>query len=166
VYLAEFAHLLKLIKNYHVEQLTAKKLKDYFLYCLDQERMRERKLNGKINAIKFYFEQVLHRERMFFDIPRLKKPLRSPKMLSKAEVKKIFVETKNIKHIIALKLCYGMGLRVSEVVKIKLEHIDSSRMLLLIVGAKRKKIGMYPCPKACCPNFGGIANYISLKSFY
>jgi len=151
MYLAEFAHLLRLIKNYHVEQLTAKKLKDYFLYCLHQERMRERKLNGKINAIKFYFEQVLHRERMFFDIPRPKKPLRLPKKLSKAEVKKLFVETKNFKHIIAIKLCYGMGLRVSEVVRIKLEHIDSSRMLLLIVGAKGKRDRYVPLPESLLP---------------
>ena len=151
IYLAEFTHLLKLIKKHPVDQLTPKKLKDYFLYCLHQEGMRERKLNGKINAIKFYFEQVLHRERMFFDIPRPKKPLTLPKMLSKAEVKKIFTETTNLKHIIALKLCYGMGLRVSEVVKIKLNHVDSSRMVVLIVAAKGKKDRYVPLPNSLLP---------------
>lgn len=165
IYLAEFAHLLKLIKNYPIEQLTAKKLKDYFLYCLHQEGMRERKLNGKINAIKFYFEQVLHRERMFFDIPRPKKPLTLPKMLSKAEVKKIFVETKNFKHIIALKLCYGMGLRVSEAVKIKLEHIDSSRMVVLIVGAKGKKDRYVPLPESLLPQLREYCQLYKPKEF-
>lgn len=151
IYLAEFTHLLRLIKNHKVDQLTPKKLKAYFLYCLHQEKMSERKLNGKINAIKFYFEQVLHHERMFFDIPRPKKPLTLPKILSKAEVKKLFDVLINPKHVIALKLCYGMGLRVSEVVKLKLEHIDSSRMVVQIVGAKGKKDRYVPLPKSILP---------------
>ncbi len=151
VYLAEFAHLLKLIGNYPVEKLTPKKLKDYFLYCLSKEQMRERKMNGKINAVKFYFEKVLHKERMFFDIPRPKKPIRLPKMLSKAEVKKLFAQVSNKKHLLALKLCYGMGLRVSEVVKIKLEDIDSSRMVVQVVGAKGKKDRYVPLPQSLLP---------------
>ncbi|WP_236262885.1 tyrosine-type recombinase/integrase [Aggregatimonas sangjinii] len=151
IYLAEFAHLLKLIKQVPVDQLNAKKIKDYFLYCLNKEGMRERKLNGKINAIKFYFEQVLHRERMFFDIPRPKKPITLPKMLSKAQVKRLFENTANLKHAMALKLCYGMGLRVSEVVRLKLEHVDSSRMVVLIAGAKGKKDRYVPLPKSLLP---------------
>ncbi|MDG3587524.1 phage integrase N-terminal SAM-like domain-containing protein [Galbibacter pacificus] len=78
MYLSEFAHLLKLLNDYPVKRLTSQCLKDYFLYCLKQEKMCERKMNGKINAIKFYFEQVLHQPKMFFDIPRPKKPLTLP----------------------------------------------------------------------------------------
>ena len=151
VYLAEFAHLLRLLNDFPVEQLTPKKLKDYFLYCLKQEDMKEAKLNGKINAIKFYFEQVLHRPKMFFHIPRPKKPLKLPKMLSKHEVKKILNQTNNSKHNIALQMCYGMGLRVSEVVRVKLDHIDSSRMVVCIVGAKGKKDRYVPLPKSILP---------------
>lgn len=151
IYLAEFAHLLRLIKNYPVEKLTPDRLKDYFLYCVDQEQMAERKMNGKINAIKFYFEKVLHKERMFFNIPRPKKPIRLPKMLSKAEVKRLFDQVSNKKHLLALKLCYGMGLRVSEVVKLKLENIDSSRMVIQVVGAKGKKDRYVPLPKRVLP---------------
>jgi len=59
-------------------------------------KVGERKINGKINAVKFYFEQVLHQPKMFFDIPRPKKALKLPKMLSKSEVKKIFKNTNNL----------------------------------------------------------------------
>jgi site-specific recombinase XerD len=148
MYLAEFAHLLRLLHDFPVEHLTPKRLKDYFLYCLEVEGMKERKLNGKVNAIKFYFEQVLHRPRMFFDIPRPKKPATLPKMLSKHEVKKLFKQVSNQKHIIALQMCYGLGLRVSEVVKLKVNHIDSSRMVVRIVGAKGKKDRYVPLPKS------------------
>lgn len=165
IYLAEFAHLLKLIKNHPVELLNPKKLKDYFLYCLNQEGMKERKLNGKINAIKFYFEQVMHSERMFFDIPRPKKPLTLPKMLSKVEVKKIFTETTNLKHLIALKMCYGMGLRVSEVVRLKLEHLDSCRMVVQVVAAKGKKDRYVPLPESILPQLRVYYKKYSPKEF-
>jgi len=151
VYLAEFHHLLKLLKAHSIDQLDKVRLKDYFLYCIEKEGMSERKLNGKINSIKFYFEQVLHRPRMFFDIPRPKKPLVLPKMLSKEQVKKIFEATKNLKHLVALKLCYGAGLRVSEVVNIKINDLDSSRMVIHIVGAKGKKDRYVPLPEKLLP---------------
>ena len=82
-------------------------------------------MNGKINAIKFYFEKVQHQPQMFFDIPRPKKPSTLPKMLSKTEIRKLFKQVENKKHLLILKLCYGMGLRVSEIVNIKIFNIDS-----------------------------------------
>ncbi len=139
VYVAEFMHLLQLIDKHPIEKLTANKLKDYFLYCVNNLNMKERKMNGKINAIKFYFEQVLHQPKMFFDIPRPKKPITLPKMLSIKEIKRIFLVVDNKKHLLILKLCYGMGLRVSEVVNLKITDIDSSRMQVLVAGAKGKK---------------------------
>ena len=151
IYIAEFVHLLQLIKNYPVDELTPKKLKDYFLYCVYQEKMGERKMNGKINAIKFYFEKVLYRPQLFFDIPRPKKPATLPKMLAKSEVAKLFKQVENLKHRIALELCYGLGLRVSEVVALKINDIDSSRMVVHIRGAKGKKDRMVPLPVTLLP---------------
>lgn len=150
-YLGELYHLLRLLKAYPIEDLTPKRLKDYFLYCVQKEGMAERKLNGKINAIKFYFEQVLHRPKMFFDIPRPKKPQQLPKTLSKNEVRRIFEVTGNLKHLVALKLSYGMGLRVSEVVNLKVEDIDSDRMVVHIRGAKGKKDRYVPLPTSIMP---------------
>lgn len=138
-YTTEFAHLLRTIKHYSVNELTQERLKDYFLYCIKKENIKENHLNSRINAIKFYFEKVLHREKMFFDIPRPKTPKQLPKMLAKSEIKKIFKQTSNPKHLLMLQLSYGMGLRVSEIVNLKIEHINSEDMLVLIAGAKGKK---------------------------
>ena len=139
MYISEFTHLLVLLKHHPVNNLTQERLRDYFLYCVQKLKMKERKMNGKINAIKFYFEHVLHQHQMFFDIPRPKKPQTLPKMLSKKQIQKLFEQVTNPKHLLILKLTYGMGLRVSEVVHIKLSDIDSQRMQVLIAGAKGKK---------------------------
>ncbi len=150
-YTTEFAHLLRTIKHYSVNELTQERLKDYFLYCIKKENIKENHLNSRINAIKFYFEKVLHREKMFFDIPRPKTPKLLPKMLTKSEIKKIFKQTSNPKHLLMLQLSYGMGLRVSEIVNLKIEHINSEDMLVLIAGAKGKKDRYTNLPESILP---------------
>ena len=93
-----------------------------------------------MNAIKFYFEQVLHREKFFFEeIPRPQKKSSLPKVFSKSDIAKIFAQVENPKHQLMLKLCYGMGLRVSEIVNLKITNIDSGRMLVHLEAAKGKK---------------------------
>lgn len=151
MYLAEFMHLLTLLKSKPVNDLNSDRLKDYFLYCVQELQMKERKMNGKINAIKFYYEKVAQRPKMFFNIPRPKKPLTLPKMLSKKEVKRLFATITNPKHSIALQLSYGMGLRVSEVVNLKIKDIDSSRMQVGIRAAKGKKDRYVPLPQSLLP---------------
>ncbi len=56
--------------------------------------------------------------------------------MSKEEVARILSNVDNIKHKAILMLVYSAGLRVSEVVKLKPEDIDSDRKLILIKGAK------------------------------
>jgi len=138
-YSSEFVQLLQILKEVDVSTLTSERLRSYLLYCFRELRLSENSVHSRLNAIKFYFEQVLHREKFFADIPRPKRPAKLPKVLNEDEVKRIFEAVKNPKHNLMLELCYGMGLRVSEIVKIRLCHIDSGRMQVLIEGSKGKK---------------------------
>lgn len=138
-YSIAFAQLLYSLKSYPVNDLTPERLRSYFLYCHQKLELSESEIHGRINAIKFYFEQVLHRDKMFFDIPRPKKRLLLPKMLNRKEVQKVLEAKENKKHKLMLKLCYGMGLRVSEVAGLKISDIDSVSMLVRIEQAKGKK---------------------------
>ena len=62
-----------------------------------------------------------------------------PKVINAQDIKKLFEVTTNLKHNTMLKLCYGMGLRVSEIVSLKIMDIDSKNMQVLIEKAKGKK---------------------------
>lgn len=62
-----------------------------------------------------------------------------PEILSKGEVKRILAAVDNMKHKAILMLIYSAGLRVSEVVKLKHENIESDRKLIFIKGAKGRK---------------------------
>lgn len=138
-YLSEFAQFLHLLAAHPASDLSPDRLKSYFLYCINQLKLSENQIHSRINALKFYYEQVLHRPKMFLDIPRPKKPSLLPEVLNTREIKRLFSVTTNPKHLLMLKLCYGMGLRVSEITALKVEHIDSQRMQVLIKSAKGKK---------------------------
>lgn len=138
-YSVEFAQLLYILKDFPVQELTPEKLKSYFLYCTAELHLSENQIHSRMNAVKFYFEKVLHRDKLFFDIPRPKKPLLLPKALNTSEIKKLFSVVENPKHQLILQLCYGMGLRVSEIVNIKIQDIDSVAYTVLIQKGKGKK---------------------------
>ena len=89
--------------------------------------------------MKFYYEQVLKRERFFWEIPRPKKPLLLPRLLNENELAKLFNSLTNKKHKAMLFTIYSAGLRVSELVNLKISDIDSKRMQIFIERAKGKK---------------------------
>lgn len=138
-YSIEFAQLLYIIKDFPVNLLSPEKLRSYLLYCIKELKLSENQIHSRLNAIKFYFEQVLKRPAVTFDIPRPKKPSTLPKVLNVKEVKQLFSVTDNIKHLLILQLCYGMGLRVSEIIQLKIADIDEHRMQVHIQSAKGKK---------------------------
>ncbi len=92
-----------------------------------------------LNGVKFFYEQVLGRERMLFDLPRPKTPLILPKVLGETELARLFNALTNIKHKAILFVAYSAGLRVSEVTNLQICHVDSDRMQLLISRSKGDK---------------------------
>jgi site-specific recombinase XerD len=109
------------------------------LWLINRRNYGEMQAHTAINAIKFYFEKVIHRPRIVVDLPRPKKPLVLPKVMGKKSIGRIIRETENIKHRCMLMLAYAAGLRVSEIVAVRLKDIDSDRMTIFISRAKGKK---------------------------
>lgn len=138
-YRNEFMQLLLALKSHSVDDCDAEKIRSYMLYCTKTLQLSENSLHSRLNALKFYFEQVLHREKFFYEIPRPKKPSKLPKIINNKDIKKLLDKTENLKHNTMLKLCYGMGLRVSEIVNLKISDIDSKNMQVFIERAKGKK---------------------------
>jgi integrase/recombinase XerD len=114
-------------------------LRTYLLHCVNDLKLSENTLHSRINACKFYFEQVLHKEKFFFEIPRPKKPLILPKLLNEKELGGLFNALANKKHKGMLFTAYSAGLRVSEIVNLKIVDIDSGRMQVRVEHAKGKK---------------------------
>jgi site-specific recombinase XerD len=138
-YTNEFVQMLKALGTQPVDELCIMKLKAYFIYCIDQLKLSASLVNSRINAIKFYFEQVLHQEKLFFEIPRPKIISQQSTEISPRDIKKMLSIVENKKHGLLLKMCYGMGLRVSELVHIKISDIDIGSMQVVVNQGKGKK---------------------------
>ncbi len=138
-YLQEMTHLLQLLKAIPADELKPEHLKRYLIHCHEKLMLKENTLHSRINALKFYYEQVLGREKFFWEIPRPKKQMILPKVLGEEEVARLFNALTNIKHKAMLFTAYSAGLRVSEIAALKLSDIDSSRMQIRIENAKGKK---------------------------
>lgn len=138
-YVNEMAQLLQTLGNIPADELNPGHLKRYLVYCLEKLNLKENTLHSRINALKFYYEQVLGREKFFWEIPRPKKHLILPKVLSEDELARLFNALPNIKHKAMLFTAYSAGLRVSEICALKIENIDSGRMQIFVENAKGKK---------------------------
>jgi site-specific recombinase XerD len=90
-------------------------------------------------ALRFYYVKMQGRKDWEFHLPFPRRAETLPNILSQREVKGIFDAIDNLKHKTMLLMGYAAGLRVSEVVNLKLKDIDSDRMVISIKGAKGKK---------------------------
>lgn len=138
-YTNEFVQFLNTIKEKHAAEFTTDRIRDYMQYCFEKLKLSENTLHSKINALKFYYEQVLERERFFWEIPRPKKREILPKVISKERIADLINSIENVKHKTIIMLTYACGLRVSEVVSLKIKHIDGQRKTIFIEKAKGKK---------------------------
>lgn len=135
----EFRQFLQAIKKIPAEGFSVARLKDYFHYCYSTLHLSENTMHSRINALKFYYEQVLGREKFFWEIPRPKKHLILPKVLGEEELRKLFNAANNLKHKAILFAAYSAGLRVSEVINLRLQDIDRERKQLFVYCSKGKK---------------------------
>jgi len=119
-------------------EITNEDVKDYLFYLVEEKEVSASTLNTAINALKFYYGEVLKRG-FVYELKRPKKDKKLPVVLSQEEISRILSSITNIKHRLILMLIYSAGLRVSEVVKLKPRDIDDERKLIHIKGGKGRK---------------------------
>ena len=95
-------------------------------------------VNVVLNALRFYRRYVLG-ELEVLDVPLVRRNLKLPVVFTKKEVGWILDEVRNVKHRLILALMYGAGLRVSEVVKLRVGDLRFEEGLMMIRQAKGGK---------------------------
>ena len=98
--------------------------------------------NQVINAIRFLYKYGLDRKYDKVSFKRPKKEKKLPKVIDTDIIINKLNNIQNLKHKAILTLTYSVGLRVSEVVNLNIEDIDSKRMLIIILKMRKvEKIG-------------------------
>lgn len=109
-----------------------------FLYEKQKAGYSASAINLYLNAVKFYMRSILKRHEDFC-IRMAKRPQQLPEILSRVEIEKILGCISNQKHRLLIALSYGAGLRVSEIVRLKIRDIDFERNLLMVRHGKGNK---------------------------
>jgi site-specific recombinase XerD len=138
-YLAAFEEFINYYHQYDISKIDDMKVVAFIRYLVTERKVSTAYQNQSINAIKFYYEKVLYSPRKVYYIDRPKVEKTLPTVLSTSEVASLMKQVVNIKHKTILMLTYSSGLRISELLNLKLTDIDSQRKQIKIEQGKGKK---------------------------
>ena len=132
------------IKSLGEKQITHCNSHDFQSYLDNYNFTSISQQNQIINAIRFLYKYGLNKKykKVSFERPRKEKIL--PKIIDKDYLLSKIEKIDNLKHKTIISLAYSVGLRVSEIVNLKIVDIDSKRMLINIVQAKGQKDRIVP----------------------
>jgi site-specific recombinase XerD len=120
------------------DTVTVEDLRRYQLHLVDHGTSPV-SINAAITGLKFFLDVTLDRRELIAKMRPVRVPRKLPVVLSRDEVARLIAAADNLKHQTALSVAYGAGLRVSEVVALKVTDIDSQRMTLRIEQGKGSK---------------------------
>ncbi len=138
---AYLAAVTRLARHYHCspDRLSPQEVQAYLVHMLRGEHLAWSTCSIAVHAFRFLYHTTLGRPASTFTIPGPKQPQRLPVILSPAEVHRLLESTATRKQRAVLATTYGAGLRVSEVVRLQLHHLDAERMTLRVEQGKGAK---------------------------
>ena len=134
-----FLMFLRYFNETKPSSITKDEIMDFLIQYRNSKKWSATGQNQLISSIKFFYEQLLKRPKANYDFPRADKPFQLPTVFAIEEVKDLITKTINLKHRTILCLAYSGGLRVSEIIGLKIKDIDSKRMVITLRAAKGKK---------------------------
>jgi site-specific recombinase XerD len=129
-----------LTKHYNrsPENIKKEMIEDYLLHLKKEKGHSPNSCGSVLSGLRFFYSNVLEKE-ISIDFSVRRKSRKLPTVLTKEQIWDIICSPKNLKHRLMLMTTYSAGLRSSEVVKLKPEHIESNRMLIKVVDGKGRK---------------------------
>lgn len=121
------------------DRLGAEEIRQYQLYLLRERKLSSSTRNLALSALRFFYKVTLGRPWALEHMGYPRRPKKLPVVLSKPEVSRVFSAVRNLKHRTLLMTLYGTGMRVSEATRLRVEDIDSKRMVIRVRQAKGKK---------------------------
>lgn len=124
-------------KKFNLEKIDEEKIKQ-FLLSKQSKNYSSQTVNLYLNAIKFFYREVLKIPQKI-NLKFAKRSKKLPIVLSREEIKNIIGAIRNPKHKLIISLAYGAGLRISEVVSLKLKDVNLGELTIHLKNAKGRK---------------------------
>jgi integrase/recombinase XerD len=111
----------------------------YLLHLIEQRRSSWSYYNQNLQALRFLYNVTLGRDWVLKHIACPKRPRRLPVVLGPDELCRFFAAVGSLKHRTILMTAYAAGLRVSEVAGLRVDDIDSQRMVIRVRQGKGRR---------------------------
>ncbi|RMH64633.1 MAG: hypothetical protein D6677_04400 [Calditrichaeota bacterium] len=138
-YLSAIKLFLDYVKGKNVTEVDDALIQNYLFFCKTKKKYGYSSMKQVLASIRFLYINVLGKPVPASLNVKMKKPQTLPVVLSREEVQKLIKVTANIKHKTILLLIYSAGLRLGELLNLKISDIDSKRLKIHIRQAKGKK---------------------------
>ncbi len=145
--ISTYCSMLRQAEGYFQKPISAtteSELFDYIYHLIHNKKLAYSTQRQLISAFKLYYSEILSQPINLDRILPAKKPFKIPVVLSKKDVLKMIDSTKNLKHQCILVALYSGGIRVGELINLKIKDIDSTRMVISIVQGKGAKDRLIP----------------------
>ena len=131
--------LLSFYKDKPAESIDTDDIQSYLNYLAEERKVAASTQNQALNAIVFFFKEVLKRDPGdFSDFVRAKQPLHVPEVLTRSEVERLLDAMSGVNQLMA-GLLYGAGLRLMECIRLRVKDIDFDAGRLTIRDGKGRK---------------------------
>jgi integrase/recombinase XerD len=121
------------------DRLGPEQIREYQLFLVQRRKLSWAPFNQTVCALRFFYHDVLHRKWMIEHIPYPRHEQKLPVVLSPAEVVALFQNTLNLRHRAILMTIYAAGLRVSELINLRVTDIDRQRQVICVRQGKGHK---------------------------
>jgi site-specific recombinase XerD len=122
------------------DRISCDEVHTYLLHLLEEKKKGWGTIQGICTALRFFYIATLKQSQATFSIPARKTAKRLPQVLDAEELKRLFAVTRNnLRDQTLIMTGYSAGLRVSEVVRLKVTNIDSARMMIYVENGKGNK---------------------------
>jgi integron integrase len=139
---AYWSWVVRLVRHFdskiHPKDLSAGQLAEFLTHLAAVGMVAASTQNQALNALLFLYREVLHQEQLVADFERVRRPARLPEVLSQPEVKKLLAAAAT-EHQLPLQLLYGTGMRLMELLRLRVKDVDLARNIILIHAGKGDK---------------------------
>jgi len=129
------------------DKISEEEIRQYFLYLKNTRQIAGSTIRVALGGIKFFYQKTLRRDLKTLDLVRPSQGKRLPVVLSATEVRQILGHIQRLHYRVCLSTIYACGLRIQEGTHLRVEDIDSNRMLIHVRHAKGDKNRYVPLPQ-------------------
>lgn len=134
-----FRHYIRYYNDIKPSQISRKQIDEYVASLIKEKHISESHQNQILSAIKMFYVEVVGQEEKVRNIIRPKRPHKLPHVMSEEEVSALFRAAENIKHRCMLMLIYSAGLRLGELLNLRLNDVQAAQRRLFVHAGKGKK---------------------------